>query len=94
MEWLLVLGPFQCLRPYSPEKPHGALACRLFLCTLVELALWPGVGEFLAPRFINSYITVNHVDILHFVLFSLFSSRCYYLGLDPQSQPALGLLEF
>lgn len=97
VEQVLVLGLLLSVPGHtsSPEKPGGALACRLPLCTSVELALWPGVGEFQAPRFINS-TSPSLSRNSHFVLFSSCCSHCHHLSLCSQLQPILGcvLLEF
>ena len=46
--WLLSLLQSAPGCTASPEVPSGAWACRVSLCTSFELALWPGVGGFLA----------------------------------------------
>lgn len=88
IEQVLVLGLLQSVPGHtsSPEKPGGALACRLPLFISVELTLWSSVEEFQAPRFINS-ISTSLSRNSHFVLFSSFCSHCYHLSLCSQLQP-------
>ena len=64
IEHLWLLGLLQSAPGHtaSPEVPSGAWACRVSLCTSFELALWPGVGEFLAPGFMNSNITISSIQ--------------------------------
>ena len=60
--WLLSLLQSALGHTASPELPSGAWARRLSLCTSFEFSLWPGVGGFLAPGFINSNIIISSVQ--------------------------------
>ena len=66
--WLLSLLQSAPGCTASPEVPSGAWACRVSLCTSFELALWPGVGGFLAPGFMNFNITISSVQFSHSVM--------------------------
>ena len=81
--WLLSLLQSAPGHMASPEMPSGAWACRVSLCTSFELALWPGVGGFLAPGFMNSNITISSVQFSH----SVVSDSLWLYGLQHARPP-------